>query len=156
MRARAGNTKQILAGLLFVAVGLAYAMNAYRTLTIGTADNMGPGYFPLLLASALALVGILVAFKGFREKPEIFGRVPWRGIVLISAAPILFAFTLPGLGFIPATFLTTLVATLASREATVKRSLATSAVVTAICIVVFVYGFGVQAPLVGTWLGGEA
>jgi hypothetical protein len=156
MDARAGNNKEILAGLLFIAVGIGYATTAYSQLTIGTADNMGPGYFPLLLASALVVIGVIVALKGLREAPQIFGRIPWRGVILVSAAPVLFALTLPGLGFVPATFFTTFTATLASREATLKRSFVTSAIVTVISIAVFVYGFGVQAPLIGVWLGGNA
>ena len=80
---RAG-IKDILAGLIFLGFGAAfgYAATGYP---IGTAFRMGPGYFPLLLAGALALLGAAIVVKGFAAaaaEGEI-GPVPWRALVLL-------------------------------------------------------------------------
>ena len=59
---RAG-IKDILSGLIFLGFGLAFGFAA-TGYEIGTAFRMGPGYFPLLLAGALALLGVAIIVKG--------------------------------------------------------------------------------------------
>ena len=48
--------KDFFAGLLFMALGIAFALGA-RTYNVGTGARMGPGYFPLVLGVVLALLG---------------------------------------------------------------------------------------------------
>ena len=59
---RAG-IKDILSGLIFLGFGAAfgYAATGYP---LGTAFRMGPGYFPLVLAGVLALLGVAIVVKG--------------------------------------------------------------------------------------------
>ena len=97
---RAG-IKDILSGLIFVGFGAAfgYAASGYP---IGTAFRMGPGYFPLVLAGALAALGVAIVVKGVTaaaaETP--IGPVPWRGAILILAALVFFGATVRGLGLV--------------------------------------------------------
>ena len=49
--------KDLLAGAIFIAIGAFFLSNAWRNLEIGTSFQMGPGYFPVVLA------GILLARK---------------------------------------------------------------------------------------------
>ena len=51
--------KDLLAGLIFIGFGLAFG---YATLgyQIGTALRMGPGYFPLVLAGIMVLLGVVI------------------------------------------------------------------------------------------------
>ena len=63
---------------------------------------MGPGYFPLVLAGALAALGVAIVAKGVTaaaaETP--IGPVPWRGAILILAALVFFGATVRGLGLV--------------------------------------------------------
>jgi putative tricarboxylic transport membrane protein len=63
------NPKDILAGLLFIALALAFAY-AGRDLPMGSSVRMGPGYFPLILSSVLGFFGIIVFIDGFRFEGE--------------------------------------------------------------------------------------
>ena len=71
--------KDLLAGLVFIAFGLAFAIAASRY-QLGTAFRMGPGYFPVVLGGCLVLLGVLIVVEGIvaGERGAI-GAVPWRG-----------------------------------------------------------------------------
>ena len=44
------------AGLVFIAIAVFFAVTAARTLQVGTVSMMGPGFFPLLVSVALAML----------------------------------------------------------------------------------------------------
>ena len=56
LRARIRNPRDFLAGLLFIAIGVATVIGA-SDYPLGTIRNIGPGYYPILLGIALALLG---------------------------------------------------------------------------------------------------
>jgi hypothetical protein len=149
---RAG-IKDILSGLIFVGFGAAfgYAASGYE---LGTAFRMGPGYFPLLLAGALALLGVAIIVKGVTAAAADtpIGVVPWRGAVLILGAVVYFGATVRGLGLVPALFGTALLSALASRHNPALAALVIAAALTLACVLIFHYGLGVAVPLFGPWL----
>jgi putative tricarboxylic transport membrane protein len=55
-------------GLMLVALAL-YAGWENRAYPIGTLQEPGPGYLPMLLAIALGALGILIALWGIRSEP---------------------------------------------------------------------------------------
>jgi hypothetical protein len=149
---RAG-IKDILSGLIFLGFGVAfgYAASGYE---LGTAFRMGPGYFPLLLAGTLAVLGVAIIVKGFTAavaEGEI-GPIPWRGAVLILAALVYFGATVRGLGLVAAIFGTGLLSALASRHNLPLAALVIAAALTLACVLIFHFGLGVAVPLFGPWL----
>ena len=52
--------KDFFSGLLYTVVGAAFAYGA-TSYNLGTGARMGPGYFPLLLGSILAIIGAIGA-----------------------------------------------------------------------------------------------
>ena len=52
--------KDLGTGAAFIAVALLYGGIAYRSLPVGEALNMGPGYFPLVLCTILAAIGAIL------------------------------------------------------------------------------------------------
>ena len=64
----------ILAGLIFVAFGLAFATTSL-SYEIGTPLRMGPGYFPLALGGILVFLGLLIVGKGFLSSSSAEGRL---------------------------------------------------------------------------------
>jgi hypothetical protein len=62
--------RDLLAGAVFVALGLAFLVGALG-LERGTAFRMGPGYFPLVLAGLLVLIGVTMSAGSgsFQQSP---------------------------------------------------------------------------------------
>jgi hypothetical protein len=144
--------KDILAGLIFVGFGMAFAILSIGY-GIGTTVRMGPGYFPFFLGGALAILGALIVGRGsFGGEEGAIGLIPWRAVALILGAIVLFGFTVRGLGLIPSTFLTALMSAFASRRAGVLPALAIATGLTILCVLIFVGALSLRLPLVGTWI----
>ena len=145
--------RDMLAGAIFVALGLLFMIGTFG-LERGTAFRMGPGYFPLLLAGLLVVIGAAIALRAWREEEVavLMHAVPWRGIVLILAAPVLFGLTVRGLGLLPAIALVALISSFASRRMRPVLAAAITVVLTAFCVLVFNVGLGLPIRLIGPWL----
>jgi hypothetical protein len=141
-------SRNLWVGLFFVATGVAFASMALLKLPIGTAAQMGPGYYPILLSILLVGLGgaIVFGFSGESEDPgEMIGL---RSFLLVAGAPIIFALTIRSLGFLPAIFLSVFAASLADRSATFLQALTTAVGLTIFCVAVFSYGIEVPYPLI--------
>jgi hypothetical protein len=151
---RAG-IKDILSGLIFIGFGAAfgYAASGYE---LGTAFRMGPGYFPLVLAGTLAVLGVAILVKGVTAAAADtpVGPVPWRAAVLVLGALVYFGATIRGLGLVPALFGAAFLSALASRWNSPVAALVIAVALTLACVVIFHYGLGVAVPLFGPWLRG--
>jgi hypothetical protein len=144
----------ILAGLIFVAFGLAFAITSL-SYDLGTPLRMGPGYFPLLLGGLLVFLGLLITGKGFvsgASDEGRLGRVPWRALFLIVLAVLFFGLTVRGLGLVPATAVTALLTALASYRTGILAAVAIAAGLTLLCVLIFVLALQLRLPLVGPWL----
>jgi hypothetical protein len=138
------------AGAIFIAAGGFFAWQSLG-LEIGTAFRMGPGYFPLVLASILILLGLIVVIQATRVAGEPLGAIAWRGIAFILPAPIFFGLTVRGLGFVPALFLTALIASFASSRMKPLSALVLAFAVTVFATAVFSYGLGLPYERFGPW-----
>jgi Tripartite tricarboxylate transporter TctB family len=118
--------KDFFSGVLFMAVGIAFAWGA-TNYSVGTGARMGPGYFPLLLGICMAVLGAVVTFKALVvETPDgdKIGSVAWKPLFFIIAANLIFGLLLGGLpsikfpafGLIIAIFALTFVASMAGDE----------------------------------------
>ena len=58
MPARSLHTKRLASGLLFLAIGLFGIIYGSRY-RMGSATHMGPGYFPVVVAAIVALLGLI-------------------------------------------------------------------------------------------------
>ena len=140
-----------LCGAIFIGGGLFFAYQSL-TLDIGTAFRMGPGYFPLVLAIVLVALGLIVLVQAMRVAGEPIGPIAWRGMAFILPAPIFFGLTVRGLGFVPAVFLTALIAAFASRRMGLGMALLLSAALTLFSVAVFSYALGLPFQRFGPWL----
>jgi hypothetical protein len=143
------STNAVCAGL-FIAFGGFFAWQALG-LDIGTAFRMGPGYFPLVLALILILLGLVVLIQATRVAGEPVGAIAWRGIAFILPAPVFFGLTVRGLGFVPALFLTALIAAFASARMKPLPALVLAFAVTVFATAVFSYGLGLPYERFGPW-----
>lgn len=145
------------AGAIFIALGALFALGT-RELDMGTPLRMGPGFFPLLLAVLLMLLGATITIKAFVSGPDPHAApsasVPWRGIALIVAAPVAFGLTLSGLGLMGAVALAVAISSFASRKMDLSLAVMLVVGLTGFCVLVFHYGLNLPLRLVGPWLGG--
>lgn len=138
------NIKDIVGSVLFGALGL-YVLVTAPGLGLGTAQNMGPGYFPMLLGAALLLMsgGLFVsALATSGSLPEI----QWRPLVSVLASIAAFALAFRFAGLVPAIFLTVCVAALGDREARLLHSLALAVVISLLAWLIFRVGLGLPMP----------
>jgi hypothetical protein len=145
------NRRDAASGAIFLVIGAAFAL-ASRSLEMGSAFRMGPGYFPLVLSMILMAVGLVIIATSFTGRSEPMTAVPWRGLILVLAAPVLFGLTVRKLGLLPAIALTALLSVYASRRATPGLAVVLCIALTLFCLGVFSYGLGLPLPLIGPWL----
>ena len=148
------NQKNFASGLLYIAVGLAFAVGAtnYR---MGDAARMGPGYFPFALGLLLACIGVVVLAGSLRPHatPEHLPRFHFKTLAWILGAVVLFGMLLVPLGLVGSLVVLVFVSSLASHEFGWKGTLVNAFVLLAICAGAFVYGLGLQLPMWPAFMG---
>lgn len=90
--------KDFFAGLMFMAVGIAFAWGA-TTYNVGTGARMGPGYFPLMLGVLMAVIGAAITFTALvveTEGGDKIGKIAWQPLFFIIAANVIFGALLAG------------------------------------------------------------
>lgn len=141
------NQKDFAAGMLYSAIGTAFAIGA-KNYQVGTSARMGPGYFPLMLGIILALIGVVLALKSLRgEHPE--GRIGvWalKPLFFIILSNVLFgvllgglpSIGLPSMGLLVAIFVLTVIAARAGSEFVLKEALILGVILSASSYLLFV------------------
>lgn len=83
---------------------------------IGTARQMGPAYFPMVVAGFGLIIAVLLFIRAVRV-PQTGGElVSWRPMISVFAAIAVFALGLATLGLLPAVAATIIVSALADRH----------------------------------------
>ena len=146
------SVRDLLAGLIFVAFGLTFA-GISLTYDLGVALRMGPGYFPFVLGLLLTLLGLAIAIEGFLKSEDTpIGTIPWRGLLLITAAVVVFGLGVKRLGLAPSLFVAVFLAALSSARTGIVAALVMALGLTVLCILIFVEGLGMPVLLLGPWL----
>jgi uncharacterized membrane protein len=113
----------------------------------GTTQRMGPGYFPRVLALILMVFGVYVLFRGLKVAERVKGVWGWRALACITAALIVFGWTMDRLGFIPALVAMFFVSAYAGHEFRWKEVVILTALMVPFAIGVFIYALGLPYPL---------
>jgi predicted MFS family arabinose efflux permease len=139
---RIRNPRELVTGILFALIGVAAAMQA-RTYTIGSATDMGPGFFPETLALLLMALGMGIVLRSIMkngtEKPtEPRSLIP---ILLIICGVAGFALTIESLGLAPAIVVLLGFACFQSTLSRPREVLLAVCVLEALSIGLFIYAF---------------
>ena len=116
MAAMMEKPRDVVSGIVVMAIGAGFLLNGLE-LERGSSFRMGPGYFPTVLSVLMIGLGMLITVLAIR-KPATdsgFRGLPWKGLILIIGATVLFGFTLRGLGLAPVLAITVLATASASR-----------------------------------------
>ncbi|MEI7670689.1 MAG: tripartite tricarboxylate transporter TctB family protein [Deltaproteobacteria bacterium] len=146
MQIRIRNGRDFYAGLFFFFVGMVTVLEA-RGYSVGTARNMGPGYFPILLGYLLLIVGGGTAVRGLWLKGEGIRISSIRPLLMVSGAVLSFAFLLKPVGLIAALIALVFISCLGSRGFRFRDMVILYFVLVAIATLLFVYTLGLPLPL---------
>ena len=147
--------KEFWSGLMFIAVGAAFAWGA-TSYSFGSSARPGPAYFPFGLGVLLAILGGMVLFKAMTlevEGGDKIGKWAWKPLIMITSTVAIFGWMLPHMGMVIALPILIIVAALAGDEFHWKDALINSVVLTAGCWVIFIYGLKLTIPLWPAFLG---
>ena len=146
--------KDFWSGIMFVLVGVGFAAGAYNY-SMGTSARPGPGYFPLILSSILAILGAIVLFKSLTIETaggDPIGKIAWRPLLVIVAAITVFAIILPRLGMFISIPILILIVSAAGDEFHWIGVIIMAIVLTVFSYGVFILGLGLTIPLLPSFL----
>jgi putative tricarboxylic transport membrane protein len=146
------NVREVMAGLMFLAFAVAFGLGSF-SYAMGAALNMGPAYFPRIVAVILGALGLAIMFGGLRGGAGSIAGVSIRAVVLLLAAPVVFAVSVRPLGLIPAMAFATAMSAGANRDASILDIVMITVSLTFFGCVLFVWGLGVSTPLFAEGLG---
>ena len=149
--------KDFFSGLMFTAVGVAFAWGATKY-SLGTAARMGPGYFPLMLGILMAILGGVITFKALvveTEDGDKVGRWALKPLFFIISANLLFGLMLGGLpsikfpafGLIFGIYALTFVASLAGEEFKFKEVAVLATILAVMSYLAFIVLLKLQFPV---------
>ncbi len=143
------NPKNFWSGVMFLALGLFFALFAWRNYDMGSAQRMGPAYFPTVLGALLALLGLGIAIGGLAREGHDgrierfhFGPIAW-----IIGAIVAFGVLLRPAGLVVALVALVVISMLGSHEFKWKEALVVSVVMGVIVYLVFIYGLKLTIPV---------
>jgi hypothetical protein len=142
------SAKDLYSGLLFVAVGSAFAAGAHKY-AMGSGARMGPGYFPRMLGAALALAGMVCiarALWGRHGEDQAIGPIAWRPVLVVLGSLGAFAVALPLLGFFLSVALLVVLGSLAAPGMKPAEIAIVALVLAVSCWLVFVKGLALPFP----------
>ena len=137
-------------GVMFIGFGLAAIIIA-RDYPTGNAMRMGPGYFPTMIGGLLVVFGAIISAISFRTPGAGIGTWPWRAIVLMSVAFVLFAWGMEHLGFIPSLAILIVVSSFSTPHFRWKEMALETVVMIAGSWAVFIYALELPYTLWGSY-----
>ena len=94
------NSKSLVSGVVFLGVG-GVAFVVGLTYPFGTAQRMGPGYFPVVLSGLLVLLGAINVGRAFVVQEVMrFGPIAWRQVLGVTAGVLSFALLITHFGLL--------------------------------------------------------
>ncbi|AZO81797.1 MULTISPECIES: tripartite tricarboxylate transporter TctB family protein [unclassified Bosea (in: a-proteobacteria)] len=138
--------QDLLFGTFLVAVA-AGALYATRTLSVGHAADMGPGYMPRVVSLALFGFGLFFLGRSARGVAVTIEAVRLRPLLAVLAAVGVFALTAERLGLAIASVLTVLLAGLATRETRPLESIGFALLLSALAALLFIKVLALPVPL---------
>ena len=154
--------KDFFSGLMFMAVGAAFAWGA-TTYNVGSGARMGPGYFPLMLGVLMAVLGAVITFKSLVLETvggDKIGAWAWKPLIFVILANLTFGILLgglpsikfPAMGLIVGIYALTFIASFAEPGWKVKNTFILATVLAIGSYIAFVVVLKLQFPVWPTFL----
>ena len=140
------NPADLGAGLVVAAVALAYLALGH-TLALGSASEMGPGWFPRHVALLALVVGALLIIRSLRRPGADLPPFQLRPLLAVVAAVCVFAIGINRLGLLLTAPLTVLIASGAVAGPSLRRRLGMAILTALVAAGVFVSALGLTIAL---------
>ena len=141
------DSKDFWSGVMLIAIG-AVAVVMARDYPFGTALRMGAGFFPVVLGVVLVLFGLYFAARGLRDSAKIEGNWSPRALIVLPLAFVAFGVLMEHAGFVPAMLALIVGSALAGAEFRIGEVLVLAALLTAMCVALFIWALGLPYPLI--------
>ena len=141
------NPQDFWCGVFFVALG-AIAIAASSGYPLGTALEMGPGYFPTWLGGIMVGFGLIIGGSSLRVEPDALQRAelddwafrPW---IVLTATLVVYALLMDaGAGFVPSLMVLVSGCAFAHKDVRWRETLLLSVFVSAGAVAIFSFGLG--------------
>jgi hypothetical protein len=122
----------ILFGLVMALIGSSYG--------VGTLQEMGTGYFPVLLGAVTVFFGVATLLEVRRSDsppPEI----PWRAFIFVFAAILVWSLLVERVGLFPSSVLLVILGSLGRTRLRMKSMVLTALIAAAASVLIFIEGF---------------
>jgi hypothetical protein len=140
----------LLSGLFFISVG-GIAIGVGASYRLGTPDDMGPGFFPVMLGVALLLLGIAVAVLSARQGGDALAAIKVRPIIVVLGAVVAFGVLIDRLGIVLTIGVIVALCTLAGWRTNIREQLILFLCLAVLVPGVFVVGLNLPMPLWPHW-----
>lgn len=137
------NYRDLIASLLVVLAGAAAMYHSLTAFDLGTANRMGPGYFPALVSGLLVLCGVAILIPALLRAGQM-PRIELRPLLWVSLSMLLFALLLIPFGLVPAVIAQTIVAGISDRKLSWKGSLILAGCLAAGATLIFKMGLALN------------
>ncbi len=141
MKIKSPNNKDFYAGLMFLFFGILFLLMA-RSYPMGSARQMGPGYFPAVLGGLLALIGLGLSVGTLLSGGEAIKSWGLRPLILVALGVLSFAALVQPMGLVLAVLILVVISSLGGPEFRIREVAGLFIVLAALSVGVFVYGFG--------------
>lgn len=135
---------------LFLAAGVTFAEVA--GLRLGTAAQMGPGYFPAILGGLFICFGVVLLIEGWNKPEQRLDTGPIRPVLYLLGSIVLFGVIYPYLGGAVAIAILLVVSALAQSDRTPRELVMLVLIVVALVWLIFVGLLGLQLNMLPVWV----
>jgi hypothetical protein len=138
--------RDLIGGGLMVLLGAGVVIYGLMTMSMGTLQRMGPGFFPISVGVLLAIVGAGIFVPALLREGAI-EEINWRPLIAVPAGLAIFALGFPFFGLVVAIFALVAVATFGQDRVHPVSIAATAAFLSLLCFAIFNVGLGQAIPM---------
>ena len=113
---------------------------------VGSLQNMGAGYFPVLLGFVTIFFGIATLLE-VRHSPNPFPKIPWRAVVCVFSAILIWSLLVERIGLFPSSVLLVIIGSL-GRKINMRAMILTALLASAAAVLIFIEGFSLPLRVV--------
>ena len=147
---RIRSPKDFWSGLVFIAIAVAFMALAARY-RLGTAEKMGPGFFPIMIGILQAGLGAILLGRSFVLDGPPLARMRLSPLAITVVAVVLFGIALDWLGLAAAITALVIVGAYADRSTRLVESVALAAALVFFSVVMFVWVLGLPLQVWPDW-----
>jgi len=138
---RIRSQRDFVAGLIFIAIAVFFIVTA-TNYQLGSINRMGPGYFPIMVGIALAVLGAAILLRSLVLSGPPIERIGLRPLLFATLSVALFGVALVNFGLVAAIVALVIVGAVADKGSRPLEVILLAIFLAAFSVAVFVYLLG--------------